>query len=516
MVTRPGDSFEHDEPARLTPLTEASSGSFPVFNVPWTLLLARRRVATRAQRHSRFQVIAMLFVLGAMFAVNLTVTLVAVVVPAIATDLGAADSTVVWAVTGPILAAAVLGPTFGKLGDQRGHRLVFLGGLFVNAIFTLLVALSWNGISFVVFRLLAAVGAAAIGPAALAFINRLFAPDDRATALGFWSFVGAGSPVLGVVVGGPIVERFGWQVVFWVQGPVVLIALIAAALVLPETAKRGRERFDVAGAVTLAGAVAAGLIAVTLAGSRGWSLTVAALAVVALAGLAAFTRIEQRSEQPLIPPHYWRMRGFAVPTGVLTLLFAAYMGSFVLTPLMLQSTAYGITAAQTGLVIVCRPLLFAFTGPVAGYLAPRLGDRVLAGFGTFCVASSMLILSTFRPGQSLIIVAVALGIAGIGAGASAPVLSARVANTVAAEDLGVAGAAQQMVQQFGLVVGIQALLALQASQVSGGDATSADALVQSYSVTFQVAMVIALCGFALTLALRRLPKGRDRTTPIAV
>lgn len=513
-MTRPGDSFEHDEPARLTPLTEATPGSLPIANVPWTLLLARRRVASRAQGHSRFQIIAMVFVLGAMFAVNLTVTLVAVVVPTIATDLDAADSTVVWAVTGPILAAAVLGPTFGKLGDQRGHRLVFLAGLFVNAVFTLLVALSWNGLSFVVFRLLAAVGAAAIGPSALAFINRLFGPDDRATALGFWSFVGAGSPVLGLIVGGPVVERFGWQVVFWAQAPVVIAALVAAALVLPETSKRGRERFDIAGASTLAGSVAAGLIGVTLAGSGGWSWTVAALFVGAIVGLGVFTRIEQRSEQPLIPPHYWRMRGFVVPTGVLTLLFAAYMGSFVMTPLMLQSTAYGITAAQTGLVIVCRPLLFAFTGPLAGYLAPRLGDRVLAGFGTFCVATSMLILSTFRPGQTLVIVAVALGIAGIGAGASAPVLSARVANTVAAEDLGVAGAAQQMVQQFGLVVGIQTLLALQASLVSEGSATSVDALVDSYSTTFRVAMVIALCGSGLTLALRRLPKGRDRTAPI--
>ena len=110
---------------------------------------------------------------------------------------------------------------------------------------------------------------------------------------------------------------------------------------------------------------------------------VGALGAAAIAGLAVFTRIEQRSAQPLIPPHYWRMRGFVVPTGVMTLLFAAYMGSFVMIPLMLQSTAFGISAAQTGLVIVCRPLLFAFTGPVAGYLAPRLGDRVLAGFGTF-------------------------------------------------------------------------------------------------------------------------------------
>ncbi len=512
-MARLDPSDEHDEPARLTPLTDSGAGSLPMSVVPWTLLMARRRVAGRAQRHSGFQSIALMFVLGAMFAVNISVTLVAVVIPTIASDLGASESTVVWAVTGPILAAAVLGPTFGKIGDQRGHRTVFLSGLLMNAVFTLLVAFSWNGVSFVSFRLLAAVGGAAIGPSALAFINRLFGPDDRATALGFWSFVGAGSPVIGVVVGGLVIDSWGWRPVFWFQAPLVLIAMIAAGFVLPETSRRARERFDIAGAVMLAAAVGGGLMAVTLVGQTGPTPLVLSLFVGSLVGLGIFTRIEQRSPHPLIPPRYWKMRGFVVPTTVLTLLFAAYMGSFVLTPLMLQSGPFGFTAAQTGLVIICRPLLFAVTGPIAGSLAPRLGDRLLAGFGTFCVASSMFLLSMARPGQTLLFVALALGIAGIGAGAAAPVLSARVANTVAAEDLGVAGAAQQMVQQFGLVIGIQALQALQttlATEEADGSVLN-DTLIRSYSVSFRVAMGIALIGSLFTLALRRFPAQQPAT-----
>ncbi len=496
---------QSDTPARLTSMTESAPGSLPISVVPWPLLVARRKVASRAEASEKFATIAMSFVLGAMFMVNLTVTVIAVVIPDLVIEFGSSESTLVWAVTGPILAFAVLGPSFGKLGDQYGHRLMLLSGLFVNAFFTVLIAFSWNGVSFVAFRVLAAVGAAAVGPSALAFINRLFEPRERASALGWWSFVSAGSPVLGIVVGGPVIDAFGWKPMFVVQGPMVLAAAVAAGLVLPETSLRAKAKFDVAGAATLGSGVGAALLAITFAGSGGVDGRVIILAIVALVGIAAFVFVEQRVDDPLIPPGYWLMRGFVVPTMVLTLLFAAYMGSFVLTPLMLQSTAFGFTAAQVGLTIACRPLLFAVTGPIAGSLAPRLGDRVLAQFGTFCVAVCMFMLSLAQPGRSLLFVAAALGIAGIGAGASAPVMSARVANTVPDEDLGVAGAAQQMLQQFGLVVGIQVLLAVKVAAAGSSDEAglSDSTIINSYQVAFQVAMGVALAAFAVTFALRR-------------
>ncbi len=486
-------------------MTESLPGSLPMAVVPWTLLIRRRRFADRAQANPRFATIALIFVLGAMFMVNLVVTVIAVVIPDLVIEFDSSESTLVWAVTGPILAAAVLGPSFGKLGDQYGHRLIFLSGLLVNAFFTVLIALSWSGVSFVVFRVLAAIGAAAIGPSALAFINRLFDPDDRASALGWWSFVSAGSPVIGIVIGGPVIDAIGWKPVFAVQGPLVLLSAIAAALVLPETSLRAKARFDIAGAVTLGAGVGSALLAITFLGIDGVTTRVVVLALVAVAGVSAFVVVERRVSDPLIPPGYWLLRGFVVPTAVLTLLFAAYMGSFVLTPLMLQSSAFGFTAAQVGLTIACRPLLFAITGPIAGTLAPKLGDRVLAQFGTFCVAVCMFMLSVAEPGRSLWFVAAALGIAGIGAGACAPVMSARVANTVPDEDLGVAGAAQQMIQQFGLVVGIQALLAVKVGVAGSSDEAglSDSTIVESYNVAFQVAMVVALASFAVTFALRR-------------
>ena len=533
MTRRPPlpPSADDAEGRRLWNLARFGSGNFPVPILPLGLLETRRRVAERAQARDGFASIALTVVLTAMFTVNLSVTAIAVAVPKIAGEFDAAQSTIVWAVTGPILVSAVLGPTFGKLGDQRGHRLVFLMGLLVNASFTILIAASWSAGSFVVFRLLAAVGGAAIGPSALAFINRLFAPSDRTIALGWWSFVGAGSPVIGVVAGGLIIDKIDWRWVFIGQAPLVFLAMVLAGFILPETTKQRAAAFDLPGAATLGVGVGSLLIAVTQSADGPFRPSVIGFALVGAMAIALFVRIESRSANPLIPPHYWRMRGFVVPTLTLAMLFAAYMGSFVLAPLMLQSVAFAATAtvgsgivverltsaAMTSRVIIARPLMFSLMGPVTGRLVDRLGERFLVLAGGCSIVASMVLLGGVGPGTSLAVVALALGMAGLGMGAASPILTATVANSVEDEDLGVAGAAQQMLQQVGLVVGVQILQAVQAG--IEGDAvadvdldelpvtiseSALDDVVSSYQVAFLIAAGLATIGVLISLTL---PKG---------
>ncbi len=442
----------------------------------------------------------MLVVLSAMFVVNLTVTAVTVAVPTIADDLGSPTTTIVWSVTGPLLVAAVLGPAFGKAGDQAGHRLVLIGGLACNAVFTLLIATAWGGLSFVVLRILAAIGSAAIGPAALAFVNRLYEPEDRAGALGWWSFVSAGSPVIGVFAGGIIIEAIGWRWMFAAQAPLILVGVVLAAILLPETDRSASGRFDVPGAATLALGVGGVLVAVTLAGTQGVSGAVLAAAAAGVGSLVAFAVIEVRADAPLLPPSYWQLRAFVVPTAVLALLFAAYMGSFVLVPLMLQDAAYGFTAAAVSTVVIARPLAFSLMGPAAGVLSARFAPRTLSFVGGSLVVASMLSLSRIVPEHSLWLTAGALALAGLGMGFASPVLISVVANAVPDRDLGIAGAAQQMLQTVGLVIGIQALQALQVSLA--GETASVAEVVDSYHTTFLVGAGVAALGAGLTLALR--------------
>ncbi len=456
--------------------------------------MARRRVAKRASEHDRFAVITLGLVLSAMFVVNLSVTAIAVAVPRIAEEFVVSQSTIVWAVTGPILVAAVLGPTFGKLGDQYGHRLMLLFGLFANALFGLLIATAWGAGSFVAFRLLAAVGASAVGPSALAYVNRLFPPEERATALGWWAAVAAGSPVIGVVIGGPLIDGVGWRWVFLGQAPLILVAATAMAIFLPETTRQERTPFDAAGAITLGLGVGSLLLVVTGVAERGLDVFVLGFAVVAVVSLTSFVMVEHRAEAPLFPPAYWSMPGFLVPTLTLALCFAAYMGSFVLTPLMLQEGVFGYTASETGRVVIARPLAFAVFGPIAGVLVKRVADRSMAVAGAAFLVVSMFIYTQFEPNHTIWFLVLALALAGVGMGIASPVLIASVANTVSDEDLGVAGAAQQMLQQVGLVIGVQVLQAVQSSRAEGG-------VVGSYHTAFTVATVIALGGVVVAFFL---------------
>jgi MFS family permease len=138
----------------------------------------------------------------------------------------------------------------------------------------------------------------------------------------------------------------------------------------------------------------------------------------------------------------------------------AYMGAFFLTPLMLQRVLEYSTA-KTGFVSIVRPLVFAIAGPLAGKAATKVGERVNGVAGGLCLLGSMLLFATVGDGTNEVIVFAALALSGAGMGMTAPAMSAVIANSVDEEDLGVAGGAQQMISQLGVVVGTQIMFTVQ-------------------------------------------------------
>src|SRR5437588_5889604 len=181
--------------------------------------------------------------------------------------------------------------------------------------------------------------------------------------------------------------------------------------------------------------------------------------------LAAFVFVERRARAPLIPLDYFRRRNFAFPIGVQFFSIFAYMGSFILPPLLLkQAFHYGET--KVGLLSIARPLSFSLTAPLAGYLAVRWGERLAAIVGCVFVVASMVAWTQVDPGWSNLAVMGALVLAGVGLGVSSPSMAASVANAVDEENLGIAGAAQQLLTQVGLVAGIQLAETIQAARQS--------------------------------------------------
>lgn len=483
------DDGRHDHDADLI---REGVGTDELGTLPWPLLF-RHRVQGRIESHDRGPWIVLFTALFGLLAVTCTITILAVSIPTIADDFGASETTLTWLITGPVLAFAVLGPSVGKLGDLWGYRKIYLVGLGGAALFAALTAVSWNVGSLITFRILAAGIGAATGPASMAMINRSFPPERRVQALGYWSLVMAGGPVLGVVIGGPLVEAFSWRMIFVAQVPLMLIALVVAAAVLPDIKGSGeREAFDLAGSLTLAAGVTSLLFAMNRGPVSGWtSLPVLSAFVLAPLLLAVFVQVEQRAANPLIPLEYFRRRNFAFPIGVQVFINFAYMGGFILTPLLLQNVlGYGET--RTGLVSIARPLAFAIAGPLAGYVTVRIGERTSAMTGAFLVGLSMVGMAMVAPGTSDLFIMSALALAGVGAGAALPATAATIANSVDERDLGVVGAAQQMMTEVGLLAGIQVMQTVQVSraEIVGEQASYHDAYLVG-AAAGAVALVLA-------------------------
>jgi EmrB/QacA subfamily drug resistance transporter len=454
-------------------------------------------------------------VLYGLFAVNVSVTILAVSIHGIARELRTSEATMTWVVTGPMLAFGVIGPLVGKLGDRLGHRRIYLWGLAGAATMAVASALAWGAGALIAFRTLGAIEGAATGPASFAVISRIFPRHERVKALGYWSMVAAGAPVVGVVAGGPLVEAFGWRAIFVGQVPLILLALVFAARLFPETPAHRSGRFDLAGAGLLALGVTPLLFALSEGPRLGWGApAVVAALVLGPAALAGFVRVERRAEHPLLPLRYLGRPGFTFAIATTAALNGAYMGSFILTPLLLQNVL-GYTETKTGLVSIARPLAFALAGPMAGALVARVGSRRAAVAGAVAVVGALAWMATLGTGSSVPVIMGALALAGVGMGLAMPPLSASVTVSVDPSDLGIAGAAQQMVTQVGVVFGIQVMQTVRQAR------EGAVGVPASYHWGYLAGLALAVVGVATasriaTAATRGAGAGAGALAPEAV
>ena len=414
------------------------------------------------------------------------------------TTFGTSVSVMSWVITGPLLAFGVVGPAFGKAGDLWGHKRLFVFGLVGAAIFALGSAFAWNALSLIILRTLSAASGSATGPAAMAYINRLFDDDERVRPLGVWSFVTAGAPVIGVVAGTPLVEAFGWRIIFLVQVPLCLLGAAISQKLLPDTERQRDVRFDVKGSVTLGTGAVLVLLTINRGNSWGWaSAPTIAAGVLGVAALWLFYRIESRVENALMPVKWLRMRNVAFPVVTVGLMNVAYMGSFLLVPQMLEN-ALGFTPGHIGWLVISRPLVFSLIAPMAGYIVGRLGERNTGMWGAVTIVVAMVILTTIDLGVSDWVIIAGLGLTGFGMGIAAPSLMALLSASVETANMGVASAMQQLMSQMGAVLGGALMIAVH-------DITESSGAVQSYSYGLYVG-VIAAVGAVITARMVRSPR----------
>jgi EmrB/QacA subfamily drug resistance transporter len=465
-------------------------------------------LGARARSSPRYRWWVLWVALSGLLATNLLFTVFVVALPEVARGLHTSVATVTWVVTGPMLAFGVMAPLVGKGGDLFGHRRLFLVGVFLEVVAASLSATAPTVGVLIVSRTLSGLVGASIGASSMALVLSVFDKGERVKALGFWSLVGAGGPVLGVALGGPIIQFFGWRWMFVLQMPLLATSALLAMSVLPERAagrrrrERGELKLDWPGAATIAVAVGAFLLALNRGPSWGWS-SPGVLGAFGLSALSAagFVAAERRAVEPVFSLHYLRRRNFVFPIAAQVVANFAYIGAFFLVPLLLEEVfGYAHNQSAVGFLSLPRPVVFSLVAPVAGYFTMRAGERTSAVIGTSAVVASMIVFALSGPSTGLILVEVALVLSGVGFGVGQPPLSASVANEFRPEDLGTASASQQLMAQVGNVAGIQVMETVQAAADRGRSGSAA--LLASFHDAFLVGAAVALVGVATASMVR--------------
>ncbi len=397
--------------------------------------------------------------------------------PEIADDLGSTKSAMSWVVTLPLLVGSVLLPTFGKLGDLRGHRKVFLIGLGACGVSALLTACAWDVGSLIALRTISQVAGVATLPTAIALMMDAFDLDERPKALAKWAFVTAASPALGLLFGGPLVGAVGWRGVFVIQGVIALACWPFARAWLKETPLAENVSFDVAGGIALMITSGSVLLFFDRGASLGWTnpLVLTAAVMAPIAGFA-FWRIEARTDSPLMPAGLMGRRAFAAPVTAELLCQVASTGVYFSAPLFLHEV-YGVGVTETALLMVPLPIGMCVGAIFGGRLTARIGERRcgMIGAGAMAVSMAMFLLGTRI--EIMAIAIVALAVQGAANGLVRPPMASAAGAALDQEHFGVGMATMRMIGQLGSAVGIS--MAVTAQALSGFGASYTAALVVS-------------------------------------
>jgi EmrB/QacA subfamily drug resistance transporter len=475
-----------DEPTREKP-TDIPTSEATRSRDPGGL---RGRVIARLEASGRYPNWVLLAALAGMFATTFPITILAVSLGAIAREFETSETTVAWVISAPMLLSAVALPLLGKLGDLRGHRRVFLVGFAAATATAALTSLAWNAPSLIGFRTLAAVVGGATQPTAMALIFSVYPQQDRVRAMGWWSMTGAAAPALGLIAGGPLVDLLGWRVVFVLQALLSCVALGLAALILRET-PRQRVRFDLAGSLTLAVGVAGFMYALGRVRELGFaSPWIAGACAVSALGLAAFVQVERRSAAPLLPLEFFRRRNFTAPILSNALMGAAYMGAFVLAPLILLQI-FGFSISLTAGVMLLRTFTLTLSSPLGGLLGGRVGERAAAVLGCAIMTVSLVVMALGVAEASILGVGAGLVLQGLGHGLGLPSLTSSVSNAVPEESLGIASATNRLTGTAGSAFGIT-LLTLVYGGTNTGDAFALALLTGAALSMLSLAAAIAM------------------------
>ena len=442
------------------------------------------------------------------FMVVLDIAIVNVALPSIQSDLHFSQENLQWILSAYALTFGGFLLLGGRAADLLGRRRIFLAGLAVFSLASLLAGLAWSDTSLIAFRALQGFGAAVITPAALSILSTTFREGrERNIALGVWGAVGGVGAAAGLLMGGVLTESLSWSWIFFVNGPVGALAMALTPMLLHESRDASVKSFDAVGAISVTAGLSSLVYAITQAGTQGWlagrTLAFLAASLVLLAGFVAW---ELRHPEPLMRFGILRIKTVSGANIAGFILNIVTLSMFLSLTLYMQQVL-GFSAMQTGLAYLAVALSAIVWSTVAAQLVTRIGVKPVLVGGMTALAIGVAYFTQISVGGSYVedLLPGFLTI-GFGLGFSfVPISIAALAGIEPAE-AGLASGLINTSQQIGGALGIATLSTIASTRT--GDALAAgsshaDALVTGFHAAFWGAVVVAVVGVIASITLIR-------------
>ncbi len=382
-------------------------------------------------------------------------SVVNIVLPQVNASFGSSITSIEWVVTVYLLVVSGLLLSFGRLGDLRGHKSVYLLGFGIFVAGSALCGLAPSVGALVAFRGLQAIGAAILFANGPAILTRNFPPAQRGQALGLQATMTYLGLTVGPSLGGWLASQFSWRAVFYINVPIGLLALALCIRFIPrDLPSRSDERFDLAGATTFMLGLVGLMLALNQGSSWGWnSPAVIGLLLASALMLVLFVNIERRVRDPMLDLGLFRHRIFTAATVSAVLNYVCLYTMIFLLPFYLED-GRGLNTAQAGLLMTAEPLVMAVVAPISGTLSDRIGSRLLSTLGMAILAGGLFYLSHLGPVSPLYMVPLALGIVGLGIGIFIAPNTSALMGSAPRHRQGVAAGVLATARNVGMVLGV--------------------------------------------------------------
>jgi EmrB/QacA subfamily drug resistance transporter len=446
--------------------------------------------------------------------VVLDISIVNVALPDMQRDLHMSQNGLAWVLNAYTLTFAGFLLLGGRAADLWGRRRLFLIGVGLFSLTSLIGGLAQSGGELIVARGLQGLGGAVLSPATLTILTTTFTdPRARARALGMWSAVAGAGGATGVLAGGVLTDLLSWRWILFINVPIGIAVLLVARFAIGESRAEGeRPTLDWAGALTITGGLVALTYGIVSTDSHSWgSAFVLAFLAAGVALIATFIRVESRHRHPLVPLRLFRSRALTGSNLMMILIGAVMFSLFFFLSQYLQDVR-GYSPLRTGFAFLPMPLAIIIGTQISSRLVDRVGSRALLVAGPLIAAFGLFLLSRVNVTSSY---ALHIGLAGaiitFGIGMSFVPITLSATGGVDRRDAGLASGLINTTRQIGGSLGLAALLTIAASRTNAlAGSGSFVAQTAGYTRAFAVSSVLLVVAAAVALlvlpARSRLPQ----------